>query len=182
MCQGCPLCGLHLPFCCDETGIAAEMVCGAGWLWESAAHDCYGHTSLGAGPQSGLAVQPAGVLLPWVCCWVGHVLMLIGYREDSKMAPASTSISTAEWADKNGCCQWLILQGQFQLPLASLRGTPSLVSVSPLPMDYVLFYLVFLCWFLNRLSLCMSPLRVGFPFLFYSFPGYVPVGFQNQVF
>ena len=59
------------------------------------------------------------------------------------MAPAIICISMAELGHKNGGhqCQ---SPGGTQLPPASPGGTPSLVSQSLLPMDYALFYLVFL--------------------------------------
>ena len=50
-----------------------------------------------------------------------------------------------------------------QLAPASLGQALSLVSESFLPTDYALFYLVFLCWFLDQVSLCMGPLGAGFP-------------------
>ena len=56
----------------------------------------------------------------------------------------------------------------------------SLIIESILPIDYALFYLMFLCWFLGQVSLCMHLLRAGFPSQkFYSFPGYISHWFSK---
>lgn len=62
-----------------------------------------------------------------------------------------------------GSRQRLSPQGE-SVVLASLADALSLVNRSPLLMMVcVILKLVFLYWLLGTVSLCLSPLRVGFP-------------------
>ena len=49
--------------------------------------------------------------------WAGTVIVLTGYREDSKIALVRISVIVVEWASKNDCCQSPCSQGELQLLL-----------------------------------------------------------------
>ena len=82
------------------------------------------------------------------------------------MVPESVHVSMAELGHTNGCHQCLRPGRRgAQPPPASLGCVLSLLSKSFLPMDYALFYLVFLCWFPGSVSPCVGHFREDFPFL-----------------
>lgn len=88
-------------------------------------------------------------------------LALAVWRENSKMVPISTSMVKQD--NKNGCQQCLSSQREPSCLHISLVGAPRLVSVSPSPLVYVLLIRCFCTEFPDQVSLCTSPLRVGFP-------------------
>ena len=54
----------------------------------------------------------------------GNTLVLIGQKQDSKVAHASPIASTVDQDPPNGCCRCLCAQGESQLPSASLGMSP----------------------------------------------------------
>ena len=59
-----------------------------------------------------------------------HTHTVIGHREGSKIALASTSVLVVEQAPQNGCCQHLCPQRKSQLPPDSLLATISQVDLT----------------------------------------------------
>ena len=97
-------------------------------------------------------------------CWWGVPTGANRLDGDFQNGTCQCCTSKVAWGCKNGSPQWLSPCGASQLVPASLEDALRLVSGSPSPMVHVFFNLVFLCWFLDKLSLCVGPLRAGFPF------------------
>ena len=61
-------------------------------------------------------------------CWQvgdqGRAPVLMSWREDSTVAPASTSVHVVERAPPNGCLQCLCPHGESQMPPNPPRGSP----------------------------------------------------------
>ena len=124
-----------------------------GWL-----HVRGGGAVLGAGLLAGGAVSPE----------------LIGWREDSRMAPTSTGVTAVDLAPQNGCHQRLHPQGELHLPPASLGGSPPWASVSdPGSLQTAVSRKILSAPFKSGVSVSHSPLAL---------PGVYSAVFQTQMF
>ena len=182
-----PLCGLCGPFCCGgpkycghpgrQGWLLAWLVarsCLMWWLtalWWAVL--CSGMVACGAlsvpgllqtyywaGPGSfvvvGCSTWRVLGLVP-ACQQEGMPPVLIGQREDSKMALASTSVLLVKRASKNGCCPCFHPQGESQLPPTSPGGSPRLASW----LTQALMKLLSLCWDSEHVRFCVCPLGAG---------------------